>query len=104
VQRQGGRSYSTEEVEFWCVEQGYEYGMFHQRIEEGHQEVEAPDHWLRDGNPWEIERSQDTRTIKLYGHTQRSQNAEGKVFHDLLAVPFDMPIPGYKKTKQSTRG
>jgi len=62
---------------------------------------------VNNGNPWEMERSEDTRTInsKLYGHhTQRSQNAEGKVFHDLLAVPFDMPIPGYKKTKQSTRG
>jgi len=33
----------------------YEYGMFHQHIENGRQ-VEDPDHWLRDGNPWEIER------------------------------------------------
>ena len=34
----------------------YEYGMFQQSIEEGNQ-VEMPDHWLRDGNPWELERS-----------------------------------------------
>jgi len=48
----------------------YEYGMFHQKIESGHQ-VEAPDHWLRDGNLWEIERTEDAKTIRLYGHTER---------------------------------
>ena len=79
----------------------YEYGMFHQKIEHGHQ-IEAPDHWLRDGNPWEIERSEDTRTILMYGHTERYLNEEGVTCsrwvgtNDLLAVPFDMPIPGFK--------
>ncbi|HQT78931.1 MAG TPA: glycogen/starch/alpha-glucan phosphorylase, partial [Rhodopila sp.] len=33
----------------------YEYGMFHQRIENGRQ-VEHPDNWLRYGNPWEFPR------------------------------------------------
>ena len=33
----------------------YEYGMFHQHIQNGRQ-IEDPDHWLRNGNPWEIER------------------------------------------------
>lgn len=79
----------------------YEYGMFHQRIESGHQ-VEAPDHWLRDGNLWEIERPEATRTIRLYGHTERYHDPDGKPLsrwvdtHDVLAVPYDMPIPGYK--------
>ena len=76
----------------------YEYGMFHQHIESGHQ-VEAPDHWLRDGNPWEIERPEDVKTIKFYGHTERSTaSASGQTrwegTHDVLALPFDMPIPG----------
>lgn len=48
----------------------YEYGMFFQHVEGGRQ-VEEPDHWLRDGNPWEIERPEDARNIKFYGHTQR---------------------------------
>ena len=46
----------------------YEYGMFHQRIEQGVQ-VEYPDHWLRDGNPWEVERPDLTRRVKFYGYT-----------------------------------
>lgn len=85
----------------------YEFGMFHQYIKDGSQ-IEAPDHWLRDGNPWEIERPEDTRTIKFYGHTQRSIDETGKPYsqwvgtHDLLAVPYDMPIPGYKNETVNT--
>ncbi|TWU56521.1 Maltodextrin phosphorylase [Rubripirellula tenax] len=85
----------------------YEFGMFHQTIRDGRQ-VEGPDHWLRDGNPWEIERPEDTRTIKFYGHTQRGLDANGKPFskwvgaQDLLAVPYDMPIPGYKNETVNT--
>lgn len=85
----------------------YEFGMFHQMIRDGRQ-VEAPDHWLRDGNPWEIERPEDTRTIKFYGHTQRSMDDNGKPYskwvgtYDLLAVPYDMPIPGYKNETVNT--
>ncbi len=77
----------------------YEYGMFHQRIESGYQ-VEGPDHWLRDGNPWEIERPESVRTIRFYGHTERHIDADGRPrsrwvgTQDLVAVPYDMPIPG----------
>ncbi|MEE2642807.1 MAG: glycogen/starch/alpha-glucan phosphorylase [Planctomycetota bacterium] len=85
----------------------YEYGMFHQRIEKGYQ-VEAPDHWLRDGNPWEIERSEDARTIPLYGHTERYHDETGRArskwvgTHDILAVPYDMPIPGFRNDTVNT--
>jgi starch phosphorylase len=79
----------------------YEYGMFHQRIEQGRQ-VEAPDHWLLEGNPWEIERAEDTQTVRFYGHTDRYIDDKGR-FHsrwvgtqNVLAVPYDMPIPGHK--------
>ena len=79
----------------------YEYGMFHQKIEDGHQ-VEAPDHWLRDGNPWEIERAEDAKKIGLYGHTEKVLKPDGTMgsrwvgTQDLLAVPYDMPIPGFQ--------
>lgn len=85
----------------------YEYGMFHQRIEGGRQ-VEEPDHWLRDGNPWEIERAEDTRRVKFYGRSELYYDADG-VHHsrwvdtqDVLAVPYDMPIPGYKNETVNT--
>jgi starch phosphorylase len=79
----------------------YEYGMFQQKIINGNQ-VEEPDHWLRDGNPWELERPELTQRVKFGGHTEFHRDAKGelRVFwvntHDVLAVPFDLPIPGYQ--------
>ena len=77
----------------------YQYGMFHQHIENGRQ-VEDPDHWLRDGNPWEIERPENTRRVRFYGHSEHFVDEGGKPrarwanSYDILAVPYDMPIPG----------
>ncbi|MCA9131188.1 MAG: glycogen/starch/alpha-glucan family phosphorylase, partial [Planctomycetales bacterium] len=85
----------------------YEYGMFHQRIEGGRQ-VEDPDHWLRDGNPWEIERLEDMRRIQFYGRSELFYDEKG-IHHsrwvntqDVLAVPFDMPIPGFRNETVNT--
>ena len=33
----------------------YNYGIFRQQIRNG-QQVEVPDNWLKDGNPWEVKR------------------------------------------------
>ncbi len=85
----------------------YEYGMFHQSFKSGFQ-IEHPDHWLVDGNPWEIERPEDTRTIKFYGKTEYYTNDSGKQCahwintQDVLAVPYDMPIPGYRNNVVNT--
>ena len=85
----------------------YEYGMFHQHIDHG-QQVEDPDHWLRDGNPWEIERPEHTRHIKFYGCTERYHDEQGVPHsrwigtHDVLAVPYDMPVPGYRNDTVNT--
>ena len=79
----------------------YEYGMFRQLLENGHQ-VEEPDHWLRDGNPWEIERPEHTKCIHFGGRSEYYQDAEGRTrvrwvdTHDVQAVPYDVPIPGYR--------
>lgn len=85
----------------------YEYGMFHQRIEEGRQ-VEEPDHWLRDGNPWEIERPEDERKIQFYGRSELYYDEQG-VHHcrwvdtqDVIAVPYDVPIPGFHNDTVNT--
>ncbi|MDP2794169.1 MAG: glycogen/starch/alpha-glucan phosphorylase [Sulfurisoma sp.] len=79
----------------------YEYGMFRQRVENSRQ-VEEPDHWLRDGNPWELERPEHTRRIHYHGRTEFYKDAKGRQHarwvdsKDVLAVPFDTPIPGYR--------
>jgi starch phosphorylase len=78
----------------------YEYGMFRQEISNGHQ-VEEPDHWLRDGNPWELERPEFTQRIHFGGHTEHHREDDGALHvhwvstHDVLAVPYDIPVPGY---------
>ncbi len=79
----------------------YEYGMFRQLIKDGYQ-AEEPDHWLRNGNIWEIERPEYAQTIHFGGRSEHFQDHAGKLrsrwvdTHDVLAVPFDTPIPGYR--------
>jgi len=79
----------------------YEYGMFRQNIENGYQ-VEEPDHWLRDGNPWEVERSEFTCRVSFGGHTEHFHDKEGiprarwANTRDVLAIPYDMPVSGYR--------
>jgi len=54
----------------------YEYGMFRQDIENGYQ-VEEPDHWLRDGNPWEVERPNSPAACRSAGTPSISTTRPG---------------------------
>ena len=79
----------------------YEYGMFRQCFSDGYQK-EEPDHWLRDGNPWELERAEHTQIIHFGGRTEHYKDDQG-IPHtrwvetrDVLAIPFDVPITGFK--------
>lgn len=79
----------------------YEYGMFNQTIKNGYQ-LEHPDSWLREGNPWEVAAPEKTVRVKFFGHVDLITNKFGRSYrqwnntHDVLAVPYDMPIPGYQ--------
>lgn len=85
----------------------YEYGMFSQVIVNGEQ-VERPDHWLKNGNVWEIERPEYTHRIKFGGRVEQSVNERGVKRRswvdttDILAVPYDTPIPGYQNGTVNT--
>jgi len=79
----------------------YEYGMFRQKIVDGRQ-VEEPDHWLRGGHPWEIERPEYTQRVRFGGRTEYVCLSDGTCrvrwtdTRDVLAIPYDIPVPGYR--------
>lgn len=79
----------------------YEYGIFNQAVENGYQ-VEYPDSWLQKGNPWDILRRDLEYRVKFYGKAVKVQNADGSYkfdwvnTEDVLAVAYDIPVPGYK--------
>ncbi len=81
----------------------YEYGMFRQIVENGYQ-LEEPDHWLRNGHVWELERPELTTRVRFGGHTEI--DAHGRVHwvntQDVLAVPYDVPVPGYQNGTVNT--
>jgi len=85
----------------------YDYGIFEQRIRDGHQQ-EVPDHWLEGGTPWEMVSLENTRRVKFGGHTEHFTDDDGR--HrvrwiskaDVLAVPHDVPIPGYRNEVVNT--
>ena len=85
----------------------YDYGIFTQKIENGYQ-VEEPDNWLRNGNPWEVRRPEMARVVHFYGHTEKyngSSNEHRKKWvdtQDVLAMPFDTPIPGFRTNNVNT--
>ena len=85
----------------------YEYGMFRQAIVDGRQ-VEEPEHWLRQGNPWEIERSEYAQRIKFGGRTESSRGPDGDISvrwietSDIVAIPYDLPIPGFQNGTVNT--
>lgn len=85
----------------------YEYGMFRQLIVGGKQ-VEEPDHWLRQGNPWELERTEYTQRVRFGGRVDWRRENGGKLqpcwvdTRDVLAVPFDVPVPGYRNGTVNT--
>lgn len=79
----------------------YKYGMFKQEIHDGYQ-VEVPDNWLENGNPFEIKRPEYTQTVKFGGYVRIEWDAErqrNRFIHDgyqaVNAVPYDIPVVGY---------
>ncbi|KWT77382.1 glycogen/starch/alpha-glucan phosphorylase [Candidatus Magnetominusculus xianensis] len=85
----------------------YEYGIFFQKIRNGHQ-VETPDNWLRYGNPWEIERPEYLFIVKFYGKVNKYTDKHGRFIcswidtQDVVALGYDTAIPGYHNNTVNT--
>ena len=79
----------------------YRYGMFKQKIENGYQ-VEKPDNWLKDGNPFELRRPEYAKEVRFGGNIRvEYDDRTGKThfvqenYESVLAIPYDYPIVGY---------
>jgi len=79
----------------------YRYGMFRQVIDANGHQLEQPDNWLRDGHVWELERTELAVRVPFGGHVEVNRDDDGRERRrwvgtdDVLAVPYDVPIPGH---------
>ncbi len=78
----------------------YRYGMFKQQIRDGYQ-IEVPDNWLIDGNPFELRRPEYAKIVKFGGYVSVHTDENGRNvfsqegYQSVRAIPFDFPIVGY---------
>jgi starch phosphorylase len=78
----------------------YRYGMFKQEIRDGYQ-VEVPDNWLENGNPFELRRPEYTQEVHFGGYVTSYQAENGRTmfrqegYSAVKAIPYDMPVVGY---------
>lgn len=85
----------------------YRYGMFKQKIEDGYQR-EVPDDWLKNPYPFELKRDEYHYEVKFGGYVRTEQQPDGRIkfiqegYHSIIAVPYDMPITGYKNNVVNT--
>jgi len=80
----------------------YQYGIFEQQIWDGVQ-IERPDIWLINENPWEFRRDLRRKCIKYCGLMSSRQNDNNEDIYDLhdyeevRALPYDVPIIGFSQ-------
>jgi starch phosphorylase len=85
----------------------YEFGIFNQKIINGNQ-VEFPEQWLQNTNPWVMQRPEYKVPIKYYGKTLYHSDAHGKPqvswvdTDEVIALPFDIPVPGFGNNTVNT--
>ncbi len=78
----------------------YRYGMFKQEIKDGYQ-IEVPDNWLENGNPFELRRPEYTKEVRFGGYVRVTVDKNGKShfsqenYQSVMALPYDIPIVGY---------
>jgi starch phosphorylase len=80
----------------------YDYGMFAQRIMRGRQ-VEEPDYWLVNGNPWEFMRPEISYTVRHGGRlVQVGHKVNWVDTDDVIATAYDSGVPGHELSSVAT--
>lgn len=100
-------SLSTLELPAYGCGIRYHYGIFEQRIENGEQ-VEYPDNWLENGDPWSVRRNEYAVEVKFGGNVKAVPKGNGEYrfvqenYQSVIAVPYDYPIVGYNNNTVNT--
>ena len=71
--------------------------------------MEVPDNWLKNGYPFELRRPEYAKEVKFGGYvrvvydekTRRNKFIQ-EGYQSVLAIPYDMPITGYKNNMVNT--
>lgn len=87
----------------------YRYGLFEQQIRNGYQ-IESPDNWLKIKNVWETRRDDEACMVRFGGTVRMNWGGgpDGKLrveyqdYEPILAVPYDMPVPGFRNGTVNT--
>lgn len=85
----------------------YRYGLFKQVFINGYQ-VELEDDWLKDGNVWEIRRENKACLVRFGGNVWMRPTTNNRLepvyenTEDVLAVPYDTGMIGYKNDVTNT--
>lgn len=101
-------SSASQELPVWGYGLRYKYGIFQQLISQDGEQLEAPDPWLENQNPWELPRLDVTYQVRFYGNADRMADGSGRAIwqggQEVLAVAYDVMIPGYgTKTTNNLR-
>ncbi len=80
----------------------YHYGLFRQAIVNGYQR-ELPDDWIYEGYPFEVCHPEEARIVRFGGRVEQVYNDRKKGYDfihrdclEVLAVPYEIPIVGYR--------
>ncbi|UII55317.1 glycogen/starch/alpha-glucan phosphorylase [Cytobacillus spongiae] len=84
----------------------YRHGLFEQKFVDGYQ-VELPEQWLRYGQVWEVRKQDQSIEVPFWGKVETTEEKGRLIFRHvdaetITAVPYDMPVVGYKTDTVNT--
>ncbi|KAL1692664.1 glycosyltransferase family 35 protein [Schizophyllum commune] len=91
-------SSASMELPVWGYGLRYKYGIFQQLISPEGQQLEAPDPWLENQNPWELPRLDVQYEVRFYGSADRLNDGTPRAIwsggQEVIAQAYDVMIPG----------